>query len=1485
MNNQSKRTIWVLLIAIMATLFVMSPSRGNATITFVRSGGVTGTSFSFDIGSAGTNRLVLVIAGNESTGTNLSGVTVDGKACNLIVRADNNNGLGNHQEMWYCDEDDLGASNGTVTVTISGGSATWGVHAHLYTGVSRNGPTDFGIDNTSVNIATVTVNGIDVPANGLVVMGAGEGTDGLTVNSWTSPLALRQTTPGHPSSADLMSASGIETSQTTNKTYVATFSAAFNRGTAIVAAFEDACNFEYRKSITVQSGQVSGGPHTNFPMLVKVTDADLRTVADGGKVASYDAGTSDPRDIIFRALDDTTCGGTGTSPCTLDHEIEMYTSNSTTAELVAWVRVPSINNGTVIYMYYGNICITSSTQKVNGVWESNFKGVWHLHDDFEDSTSNNHDGTNNGTTNYAAANIADGDDFNGTNGYIQTNSNELQTENNFTISLWFNADATNFARHLIWEGLGTANGFGNGAASTQQEMHLSFGRITGGVSQPDYLTFFLGDTDDAFGDIIQASYGFTDTASWHHVAVVVTGLGSSPAAELFLDGSSVASDTGSAARTSRLSWDTNLRFGRPGTAERYFDGGLDEVRITTTNRSGGWITTEYNNQRPSSTFYTVGTEVTPAPTAVTLQSFTATQYSEGILLKWRTGYEVNNLGFHIYREENGQLIRLTPEPVAGSALLAGSRTALTTGHHYHWWDFSLPSAISHQLSAIKYWLEDIDLSGKRAMHGPATPVISRDPLPNKLKPELLSELGMRIQERYHHYWRVREVRENLSKKRSVISYQSSAIKAASDLKVGGRSSNLKPFRPDPLTSRPKADLLVQQSLAGRSAVKLFIREEGWYRVSQPELVAAGLNPRVNPRYLQLFVEGREQPIRVIGQQDGRFGRRDAIEFYGVGLDTPSTDTRVYWLLGGAKPGKRIEKHRSRGRLLGSSSFPYTEERKDRVIYFPNLNNGDEENWFGPIVSAVPVDQILNVQHLDPAPSEDALLEVSIQGGTDGPHRVKVFLNDVEVGEVVFENQSKGFFEAEVPQALLHEGDNLVSLIAQNGEMDISVIDSIRLTYWHTYTADEDALRFTAQGGSHLTVNGFSHSRIRVFDITDSKDVIEVIGKVISEGEGYAITFRVPESGSRTLLALTEGKIKSPEGVIANRPSSWHEGRNDADLVMIGYGDFLESLQPLKKLRESQGLKVALIDVEDLYDEFSFGNKSPKAIKDLLTLAKVKWQRRPRYVLLVGDASFDPKNYYGYGDFDFVPTKLVDTVYMETASDDWFGDFNNDGLPEMAIGRVPVRSVEEANRVVSKIINYEKTGALKEAVLVADKNENGDDINFEGASEEVRALLPDFILVRKIYRGQFGGDDLAKSELMGDINRGPLLVNFIGHGSLEIWRGSILTSDDAENLTNTGLPFFVNMTCLNGFFQDPYAEPLAEALLKAPQGGAVAVWTSSGLTDPNQQAVMNQELIKLLFNGGLLTLGEATALAKASVSDQDIRKTWILFGDPSQRLAR
>jgi hypothetical protein len=791
----------------------------------------------------------------------------------------------------------------------------------------------------------------------------------------------------------------------------------------------------------------------------------------------------------------------------------------------------------------------------------------------------------------------------------------------------------------------------------------------------------------------------------------------------------------------------------------------------------------------------------------------------------------------------------------------------------------------------------------------------------------MSEFGKKLNKRYEEYWKADELREKI-KARNVTSYtllgktkndtnnesritNNAALGAGlrsavggprsavggQPSAVGGRQTNIVVSTVDeghgsliwgrgyaiPSDKPPKAFPAVQQALAAGQALKLLVKEEGWYRVSRSELQGAGLRSGVNPRFLRLYTEGMEIPLGVVSEKQGNWVSWEAIEFYGVGLDTPSTDTRVYWLVEGRQPGKRLQLSHGLVGQTGASSFPYTVEKKDRVFYFAGLKNGEESNFFGPVINQTGADQLLEVRHLDIPASGDAALEVRIQGVTALPHQVKISINEIEVGTLSWEGQALKTAVFSLPQSYLLEGENLVTLVAVGGETDVSLLDSIRLTYWRTYRTYEDELQCQAQGGTQVSIDGFSTPEVRVFDITDAGAFFEVETKENLVDTGYRVTFRVPGSGTRTLLALTDQRMKTPAGILANQPSSWRKARG-YDLVIVSHGDFIESLSSLEALRKSQGLSVGVVDIEDVYDEFTFGMKSPQALKDFLSHANSYWSRKPRFVLLVGDASLDPRNYYGFGNFDFVPTKLIETVYLETASDDWFVDFDNDGLPEMAIGRLPVQTAEEAAIVVSKMIGYERSGEKKEALLVADRADNPNDFNFEGGSEEVRSLLPGQILVRKIFRGQFSSDAQARAELLGGINQGPLLVNFMGHGSVALWNGSLLTANDAESLVNgLQLPLFVHMTCLNGFFQDPSTDSMAEALLKAQGGGAVAAWASSGFTEPDKQAVMNKELIRLLFGRQSLTLGEATARAKASVTDQDIRRTWILFGDPTTRL--
>ena len=860
--------------------------------------------------------------------------------------------------------------------------------------------------------------------------------------------------------------------------------------------------------------------------------------------------------------------------------------------------------------------------------------------------------------------------------------------------------------------------------------------------------------------------------------------------------------------------------------------------------SGGVADTDNNSVDFTAAAPTPRNTASPfgTPTDARLISFNATRYKDGqVLLEWRTGFEVNNLGFNIYREQAGSRRRITPQVVAGSALLVGARTNLMSGRSYEWSD------VASNEKGAQYWLESIDLNGQSVWHGPFA--VSRS-LPGEALPHgrgnaaLLSNLGR------------------------------SAAQSSSTQTVDRAASALQ---------QAAGRFAAQSTLTARPAIKLSVRQEGWYRVTQPELVAAGLDPKIDPRNLQLFAEGQEQPLMVRGEDDGRFDSSDAVEFYGSGLDTPSTDARVYWLAQGAQPGSRIKAGKGRGSRTASRNFNYTVGRKDKTIYFSSLRNGENENFFGAVIARDPVNQDLFLQHVDQASTEDATLEVTLQGVTVPAHLVRVQINGRELGEISFLSQAQGAAKFSLPHAALREGMNRVTLTRQESDSDVSLVESIRMTYRHTYTADDNALRFTASSKQRVTVDGFSSASIRLMDVTDASDASEVRSQVEQRGDGYAITASVPKGGQRVLLAFSDDRVKRPAQIVLDQPSDLRDKARQSDFVIITRRDLFASMEPLKQLREGQGLGVTVVDIEDVYDEFNYGEKSPKAMKDFLAYAKESWSKAPRFVLLVGDASFDSRNYLGNGDGDIIPTKLVDTVLMETASDDWFADFKGDGLAEMAVGRIPVRTPSEAAAVIEKIISYDPA-RTDGVLLISDSN---DGIDFERDISRLRPLIPSSLNVEEINRGHVS-DAAARGMVLDGIKRGQKIINYFGHGSVDVWRGELLTSADAGELVNgDGHSILLSITCLNGYFQEAAIDSLAESLIKVERGGAVAVWASSGMCGADDQALMNQAMFRLIFNDGsnaeALTLGEATLKAKHAIGDIDTRQTYILFGDPATRL--
>ena len=538
------------------------------------------------------------------------------------------------------------------------------------------------------------------------------------------------------------------------------------------------------------------------------------------------------------------------------------------------------------------------------------------------------------------------------------------------------------------------------------------------------------------------------------------------------------------------------------------------------------------------------------------------------------------------------------------------------------------------------------------------------------------------------------------------------------------------------TAQPQTQTDMQWALAAQAAVKIGIRSPGWYRVTQADLVAAGLDPRADPRRLRLFVDGVEQAMRVTGEADGRFDAADAIEFYATGVDTSSTDTRVYWLAAGDQRGQRIDTTGSAAAMAGAKSGPasflLTAHRKDRSIFFAALKNGDKENWFGPVVSGEATELTIKADNIDRTAPGAAQLEVTLQGVTSDPdlnpdHSVGVQVNGTDVGEMTFDGQEDAVHTFSVPVSVLIDGDNTVTMIARGGDADYSLVDLIRLTYWHVYRADADLLRLTVDAAGPITIGGFASAAIRVVDITDPSAATELRGAVRSEAGGFSsVTVRPQGQGARTLLAFSDATIAAPASVEANHPSTWHAQTQAHNWIAISHADFIDQVKPLAALREQQGYRTAVIDVEDLYDEFSFGEKTPQALRDFLQFAKANWREAPRFVVLTGDATIDPRDYAELGNGDFVPTKQVPMVgiSLETASDDWFVDFNGDGLPDVPIGRLSVRTVDQATTMVGKIVNYDQDSQqpwTKSVLLVADQN--GDGVNFERYATDLNALLP------------------------------------------------------------------------------------------------------------------------------------------------------------------
>jgi len=892
--------------------------------------------------------------------------------------------------------------------------------------------------------------------------------------------------------------------------------------------------------------------------------------------------------------------------------------------------------------------------------------------------------------------------------------------------------------------------------------------------------------------------------------------------------------------------------------------GTATITILTLPTSAGQISNTANvtaDQTDSNLANNTSTwlETVISPTSVRLQSFSAhfgtdKNGATRALLTWKTGGEAHNLGFNVYRELNGNRVRMNPSLIAGSALLMNGALSKHSGRSYAWIDPSAPTA------GTSYWLEDVDVNGTRTLHGPVEITSG-----SASSDASLSETRMFSQ----------------------IAQAQPAQKETQDSHFVETLAQLS------IPTLPQMEKQFQ--LAAQPAVKIGVQHEGWYRVTQPDLVKAGLDPNVDPSLLHLYAEAIEQPIQITGATPGPggFGSQAAINFYGTAIDTEFSGTRVYWLVAGEAPGTRIRRTMP---LAGSNqpprNFTATVEMQPHAIYFAALLTSNGQNFFGPLVSPTPVDEVLSTPHVDMTSPQQARLQVVLQGIIVGyPHDVQVAVNGTTVGDVTWTGQDKGTLNVVVPTGVLQNWTNTVTLTAQNGDYDTSLIQSIRVTYPHTYEADSDELKFTGRAGDQLDITGFSTAPT-VVDVTDPNRPVQVLGQVIANNGKYAMALQVPwtttnsaATSRHTLLAVADTRISSAFDVRPNHPSHWHSPQAGADIAMVTYEEFAGALLPLARAHQGQGKSSAIVAINDLYDEFTFGEHSPFAIREFLQSAQKNWRKPPTYLLLNGRASLDPRNYLGFGHLDLVPTSILPSSSLMTASDDWFSDFTDVGMPTIATGRLPVSTTDEAKTVVGKIVAYEGNSTngpwTSQAMVVADKD---DTVSFSSDSQTIQLQIPASVQVSDVFTSTVGVT-AAQQEIISGINSGQLLVNYLGHGSEEAWSGSdIFDTNSLNSLTNSSqLPVFLIMNCLNGFFQDVYAQPLGVDLILAPNGGAVAVLASTGLNQPDPQVKLDTLVLQNAFSSARPTLGESILKAKSNIGDPGVRRTYVLFGDPAMQI--
>lgn len=705
--------------------------------------------------------------------------------------------------------------------------------------------------------------------------------------------------------------------------------------------------------------------------------------------------------------------------------------------------------------------------------------------------------------------------------------------------------------------------------------------------------------------------------------------------------------------------------------------------------------------------------------------------------------------------------------------------------------------------------------------------------------------------------------------------------------------------------------------AAPQRLRLETAAPGIYTVTYADLQSHEVNlAKLNPRTLKLFGQGQELAIHVQGEEDGRFDPGDYILFFGEGSTSRYTNTRAYFLTWGGADGLRMSTRDVNPAQGGTLTTSYWQEDRfeQNAIYDSKLpRDGVADRWYWERYSVGGRNPIPTLSYdvtlSAPVTSTSGQVRISMRGLVadvfiQPDHRIHFYINDQRVGTGEWNDYD--LFERTYTYngALLRNGVNTFRLTAPGDTglaSNMGYLNWFRIGYQRSLLADSDKLLFGRQHEERrlYLINGFSAGDLELYDVSDPARPQRLQNAGISGVSAYSLQFSDQLPATGRYLAQTMAQRLPPTRIEPDFTSNYRSPGNQADYLIISHPAFLNAVQPLARHRIDQGYNLLVINVQDLYDEFNHGETSPEAIRDFIAYAYHNWQApAPAFVLLVGDGTYDYRDFRGSSRKNFIPPllELVDPFLRETAADNRFVTVSGaDILPDLFIGRFPASSPTEVSIMVDKTIRYETAPwpgdwRLRNLFITDNADTAGD---FPQLSDQVadNYLFGGYETSKqKIYLGvNYNSTIAARSDIIQAFNNGAFLTNYTGHGQVTYWASEfIFRTEDALALSNNArLPVHLSMTCLDGRFHEIANDSISETLARNPSGGAVATWSSTGLGVAHGHDHLHQGFYRALYTDGEQRLGSLAIAGKLNLYLRDtlgvfhdLIDTFGLLGDPA-----